>query len=153
MGPYWEDIPLGEENAEISEGRTVTEADIVGFATLTGDFNSIHVDKNYCENSNFGQRIAHGLLGLTYATGLGTRMQKITTAGTVIAFMSILNWKFKAPILIGDTIYNKSFFIEKREHKKPDRGIVIKRMQVVNQRGEVVQEGDHMILIKKRPQE
>lgn len=153
MGLYWEEIPIGEEYAEISEGRTVTEADIVGFATLTGDFNSIHVDANYCANSNFGQRIAHGLLGLSYVTGLGTRMPKLSTAGTVIAFMSILNWKFKAPILIGDTIYNKCFFVEKREHKKDDRGIAIRRVQVVNQRGEVVQEGDNMLLVKRLPKE
>ena len=153
MGLYWEDVQLGEEYAEISEGRTVTEADIVKFACLTGDFNSIHVNKDYCENSNFGERIAHGLLGLSYVTGLGTRLQRTSTAGTVIAFMSILNWKFKAPILIGDTIYNKTYFTEKKEHKKPDRGIIIRHVQVLNQRGEVVQEGDHMILIKKRPQE
>lgn len=153
MGLYWEEVQLGEEFAEVSEGRTVTEADIVKFACLTGDFNSIHVNKHYCENSNFGQRIAHGLLGLSYIAGLGTRMTKTSTAGTVIAFMSVENWKFKAPILIGDTIYNKSFFTEKKEHRKDDRGIVVKRVQVVNQKGEVVQEGDFMLLIKRLPKE
>ena len=153
MGLYWEEIPIGEEYAEISEGRTVTEADIVNFACLTGDFNSIHVNKHYCETSNFGERIAHGLLGLSYVNGLGTRMPKLSTAGTVIAFMSILNWKFKAPIRIGDTIYNKCFFTEKKEHKKPDRGTAIRHVQCVNQKGEVVQEGDFMVLVKRLPKE
>lgn len=142
---YFEDIEVGEEY--ISPGRTVTEADIVNFAGLSGDYNVLHTDAEYMKSSIFGERIAHGLLGLAISSGLGSRAMARPIA--VMAFLG-LRWKFKGPIKIGDTIKVTLKVTEKREIGKRDRGIVVVTRQVVNQRGEVVQEGETDLLIAKR---
>ena len=98
-GLYFEDY---NENLDIvSAGRTVTETDIVQFCMLSGDWNQLHCDAEFAKTTPFGQRIAHGLLGLSIGTGLGGSMGFIE--GTAIAFLG-LTWKFVKPILIGDTI-------------------------------------------------
>lgn len=142
---HFEDIEVGEEY--ISPGRTVTEADIVNFAGLSGDYNVLHTDAEYMKSSIFGERIAHGLLGLAISSGLGSRAMARPFA--VMAFLG-LRWKFKGPIKIGDTIKVTLKVTEKREIGKRDRGIVVVTRQVVNQRGEVVQEGETDLLIARR---
>ncbi len=141
---YFEDIEIGEEYE--SPGRTVTEADIVIFAGLSGDYNVLHTDAEFMKTSIFGERIAHGLLGLAIQSGLLTRgMRPYAT----IAFMG-LRWKFKGPIKIGDTIRARGKVIAKKETSKPDRGVVTLARQVVNQRGEVVQEGETDLMVTRR---
>jgi acyl dehydratase len=142
---YFEDIQVGQEY--VSPGRTVTEADIVAFAGLSGDYNVLHTDAEFMRTSIFGERIAHGLLGLAIQSGLGTRAMPRPFA--TIAFLG-LRWRFKGPIKIGDTIKVRIKVTDKRETSKPDRGIVVLQRSVANQRGEIVQEGDTDIMVERR---
>ena len=142
---WFEEIEVGETYE--SPGRTVTEADIVIFAGLSGDYNILHTDAEYMKSSIFGERIAHGLLGLAIQSGLFTR------AGVPYATIGAgtLRWKFKGPIKIGDTIRVRAKVTAKKEADKPDRGIVSVERQVLNQRDEVVQEGDTDLVVERRP--
>jgi acyl dehydratase len=141
---FFEDIGVGEEYE--SPGRTVTEADIVLFAGLSGDYNVLHTDAEFMKRSIFGERIAHGLLGLAIQAGLFTRA---TQAYASLAFVG-LRWKFKGPIKIGDTIRLRAKVLSKRETSKPDRGLVTLRRTVLNQRDEIVQEGETDLLVERR---
>lgn len=144
-GLYYEDFEVGIQT--ITDSRTVTETDVVAFAGLSGDYNPLHVDAVFAGSGPFGERIAHGLLGLAIASGLVSRTGAIE--GTALAFLAT-DWKFTAPIKLGDTITVRSRVAEKRETSKPDRGIVIFAVEVVNQRGEVVQQGTQTLLVKRR---
>ncbi len=148
-GLYYEDFEVGAE--WVTRGRTVTEADVVAFAGLSGDYNSLHTDAEYCkEHTIFGERIAHGLLGLSIGSGLLVGLG--ITEGTVMAFLG-LNWNFTGPIKLGDTIHVKVKVDSKRETKKEDRGIVNFDTEIMNQRGEVVQKGTRTLMIARRPKE
>jgi acyl dehydratase len=142
---YFDDIAVGEEYE--SPGRTVTESDIVLFAGLSGDFNVLHTDAEFMKQSIYGERIAHGLLGLAIQAGLFTRA---TQAYATLAFAG-LRWKFKVPIKIGDTIRLHARVTAKRETSKPDRGLVTVERRVMNQRDEVVQEGETDLVVERRP--
>jgi acyl dehydratase len=142
---YFEDIAVGEEYE--SPGRTVTETDIVLFAGLSGDYNILHTDAEFMKQSIFGERIAHGLLGLAIQAGLFTRA---TPAYATLAFVG-LRWRFKGPIKIGDTIRVLAKVVAKKETAKPDRGLITLERQVLNQRGEVVQEGETDMMVERRP--
>jgi acyl dehydratase len=141
---YYEEIEVGEEYE--SPGRTVTETDIVLFAGLSGDYNVLHTDAELMKTSIFGERIAHGLLGLAIQSGLFTRS---TRAYATLAFVG-LRWKFKGPIKIGDTVRLRARVLAKRDDGKPDRGLVTVQRTVVNQRDEVVQEGETDLIVEKR---
>ena len=143
---YFEEMDEGLEMT--SPGRTVSETDVVLFAGLSGDYNQLHTDAEYARDTRFGQRIAHGLLGLSIASGLANRLGFIE--GTAIAFMG-LEWKFKAPILIGDTIAMTTRVLRKREMRRLGGGIVVFGVAVTNQRGETAQEGEWTVLVKSRP--
>ncbi len=140
---YFEEIEVGEEYE--SPGRTVTETDIVLFAGLSGDYNIVHTDAEFMKGSIFGERIAHGLLGLAIQSGL---LSRAMPAYAYIAF-GALRWKFKAPIKIGDTIRVRARVLSKKE-TKADRGVVVLERTVLNQRGEVVQEGETELIVAKR---
>jgi acyl dehydratase len=145
-GKYWEDFEVGMRF--ITRGRTVTEADIVNFAGLSGDWNPLHVDTVHASAGPFGERIAHGLLGLTIASGL---MQSLELyPDTLVAFLG-LNWRFRAPIKIGDTIRVEQVIAEKRETKNKERGILIIDTKVLNQQKKIVQEGDRQMMLLRRP--
>jgi len=141
---FFEEILVGEEY--VSPGRTVTEADIVLFAGLSGDYNVLHTDAEFMKSSIFGERIAHGLLGLSIQAGLLSRGMR---PYAILAFLG-LRWKFKGPIRIGDTIKVKAKVIAKRETSKPGQGIVTLERQVQNQKGEVVQEGETDLMVARR---
>jgi acyl dehydratase len=143
---YFEDIAVGEEYE--SPGRTVTETDIVLFAGLSGDYNILHTDAEFMKQSIFGERIAHGLLGLAIQAGLFTRAA--TQPYATLAFAG-LRWRFKNPIKIGDTIHVTAKVIAKKETAKADRGLITLERTVLNQRGEVVQEGETDLLVERRP--
>jgi acyl dehydratase len=141
---YYEDIEVGELYE--SPGRTVTETDIVLFAGLSGDYNVLHTDAEFMKTSIFGERIAHGLLVLAIQAGLFSRSTKAyATLGSVG-----LRWKFKAPVKIGDTVRLRTRVLAKRDDEKPDRGLVALERTVVNQRDEVVQEGETDLLVERR---
>ncbi|KKM10082.1 dehydratase [Clostridiales bacterium PH28_bin88] len=145
---YYEDCTVGESH--ITPARTITEADVVMFAGLSGDYNPLHIDAEFGKGTIFKERIAHGLLGLAVAAGLKARLGLFD--GTVVAFLG-LTWEFKKPIFFGDTIHACFTIAEKRETKQPDRGIIVQDVQVFNQRGEVVQAGRHTVMVKRRPQD
>jgi len=143
---YFDEIRVGEEYE--SPGRTVTETDIVIFAGLSGDYNVLHTDAEFMKQSIFGERIAHGLLCLAIQAGLFTRA---TQAYATLALAG-LRWKFKGPVKIGDTIRLRAEVVAKKEEAgKPDRGLVTVRRRVLNQRNEVVQEGETDLLVERRP--
>lgn len=147
MERYYEDLRVGEEYE--SPARTITEADIVNFAALSGDWSPVHCDEEYCKKTPYKTRIAHGLLGLAIAEGLKFRLPQFTNA----RYMASLYWnyKFTGPILIGDTVRVRVRIQSKRETKKPDRGIVVEYVTMLNQRDEVVQEGEHGLMVWRRP--
>lgn len=139
------------EGAEVrSPARTVTEADVYQFAGLTGDYNPIHTDAEFAKGTLFGQRIAHGLLGLSISSGLGWRAGFME--GTVDAFVD-LEWKFSKPIFMGDTVHITVRIAEKKRMKRMGGGIVTFDVRMINQNGEVVQKGTWRILIRSKPAE
>ena len=140
---FFDDLSLGDR--WVSRSRQVTEADVAQFADLTGDFNPLHTDAEFMKQSIFGERIAHGLLGLAIQAGLFTRAAR---PYATLAFVG-LRWKFKGPIKIGDTIRMRARVTAKKETSKPDRGIVTLERQVLNQRGEVVQEGETDLMVER----
>jgi acyl dehydratase len=146
-GLYWEDWEIGAEFE--SPARTVTEADIVMFAGLSGDYNPLHVNEEYCKTTIFGTRIAHG--PLVYAIAAGLLFQLHLYDDTLIAFLGFENLKFTGPVKPGDTIHAKIKVLEKRESSRPDRGVMKRGLQVFNQRGEVVQEAVQNFLLKRKP--
>lgn len=150
LGLWFEDFAVGEER--ISPGRTITESDITGFAGLTGDYSQVHTDEEFCRNTEFGTRIAHGLFGLSIAQGLSWRTNY--TQGTGVASLEWDKWKFFRPIFFGDTVHVRWRLLDKRESRsKPGMGIIREHVELMNQRGEVVQSGEHVSLIRKRPRE
>ena len=144
-GLYFEDLTPGLKVT--SAGRTISEADIMHFAGLSGDWNPIHVDAEYAKTSLFGERVAHGLLGLSIATGLAMQLGFLDR--TVEAFTS-LEWKFRAPIKIGDTIHMTAE-VTKTRAVGQGGGFVTFNVTVKNQRDETVQRGEWMLVVKGRP--
>jgi len=145
MGKYFEDFEAGEES--ITAGRTVTETDIVNFAGITGDWNEIHTNKELAERGPFKQRIAHGALVFSIATGLSVRLGQ--TADTVIAFYGLDRLRFVKPTFIGDTIHVKQR-IESKSERDEHSGIVTILNEVINQREEVVVSYTAKVLLKRR---
>ena len=146
-GLYWEEWDIGAEFE--SPARTVTEADIVMFAGLSGDYNPLHINEEYCRNTQFGTRIAHG--PLVYAIAAGLIFQLHLYDDTLIAFLGFDSLKFTNPVKAGDTIHAKLKVLEKRESSRPDRGVMKRRLQVFNQRGEMVQDAVQAFLLKRKP--
>jgi acyl dehydratase len=140
----FEDLHVGDEYT--SPGRTVTEADIVIFAGLSGDYNVLHTDAEHMKSSIFGERIAHGLLGLSIQHGLLTR----SMPATADLRLAGLKWKFKGPIKIGDTLHARARIVAKQDSDEPEWGLVTMDRQVLNQLGEVVQEGATEHLVARR---
>ena len=148
MGLYFEEMSVGQEWK--SPGRTVTQWDIMTFATLTSDMNSIHTDVEYCKNTPFGEPIAHGFLIASLAAGFGARME--IAEGTVVANLGI-SWKFLTPVKAGDTIHLVMSVKEKRLSKsRPGEGIVIRTYDVRNQRGETAALGEVAAAFKCKPE-
>ncbi|HNR30428.1 MAG TPA: MaoC/PaaZ C-terminal domain-containing protein [Candidatus Hydrogenedentes bacterium] len=145
-GIYFEDIEEGR--VATSPARTVTEADIVNFAGLSGDFNILHTDAEFMKGTPFGQRIAHGLLGLSIASGLVARNPG-AEQHRLVAFLG-MTWDFRNPVLIGDTIHVVQTAASKRPTSKPGLGVVVYDVQVKNQRGQVCQEGQWKVMYMKR---
>lgn len=147
-GRYFEEFAIGDVVESV--GRTMTEADIVSFAGLSGDFNPLHTDAEYAKKTLFGERIAHGVLGLSIASGLAWRTGLME--GTTDAVVGI-EWKFRAPILIGDTLTLQIEVVKKRPVRRLGGGFVTLMLTLVNQRDEVVQKGTWKLLTRSRPTE
>ncbi len=144
-GKYFEEFNLGE--VFTSAGRTITEADIVNYAGLSGDFTQLHTNIEYARQGPYGQRIAHGLLGLAVATGL--LVQRGYLEGTVLAFRE-LTWKFSLPVFIGDTLHARSTVAELKPLRRLGAGVVSFMIEVLNQQGQVVQNGRLIVLVSSK---
>ncbi len=146
-GMWFEEFEVGQQI--ITPGRTITENDIVSFAGLSGDYNQIHTNAEFAGETPFGQRIAHGLLGLSIASGLAMRTGILE--GTVIAFREINNWKFSNPVFIGDTIYAELNIIETKPIPRLGGGSLIIEIVVINQRDEITMKGTWTALVASKP--
>ncbi|WP_420640892.1 MaoC/PaaZ C-terminal domain-containing protein [Candidatus Leptofilum sp.] len=144
-GRYFEQFEVGQEL--ITAARTITEADIVNFAGMTGDYNQIHTDAEFAAKDTFGQRIAHGLLVQSIATGLA--VQSGIIEGTVLAFRE-LSAKFSLPVFIGDTVHVELKITETKPLRRLGGGNINMKYAVYNQHGKAVQRGDWVMLIKSQ---
>ena len=142
---HWDDAEIGAEC--VSPSVTVTEAMVNAYAELTGDFTPVHVDEDYARTTPFGTRVAHGLFGLSLADGLKTRSEYRFVPGMSLGW----TWDFRLPIKLGDTVRVRFRVGSKREVKRPGWGIVVLPSELVNQRDEVVQLGEHRLMVPKRP--
>lgn len=145
-GRYFEEFEIG--GVDETAARTITETDVMLFAGLSGDYNQLHTDAEFAKGTHFGERVAHGLLGLSIASGLASRLGFIE--GTAEAFIG-LEWKFRGPILIGDTIHVRLEVRKKQEMSRLGGGFVVLDVAVLNQRDETVQKGTWTVLIKGAP--
>ena len=144
-GMYFEEFT--EATQVVSMGRTITETDIVNFAGVSGDFNTIHTDAEFAKTTPFGERISHGLLVLSVATGLAAQLGFIE--GTVIAFIG-LEWKFKGVVKIGDTVHMVAKVKQTKAMRAMGGGFVIFDVRVLNQRNEIAQQGEWTVLMKSK---
>src|SRR5437868_3782824 len=149
VGYTYADLHVGM--AFRSPGRTITDADLVAFAGLTGDYSELHTSDVYARNCQFGRRVAHGMLGLAYAHGLmWPRTGELRE--TAIAFLGINEWKFVGPIFVGDPIFVNYRIAELRDSKsKPTQAIAIFDVEVVTHADRIVQRGRKALLLSKAP--
>jgi acyl dehydratase len=141
---FFDDVQIGQEWQSL--GRTLTEADIVNYAGLSGDFNPIHVDHEFAKTTPFGRPIAHGLLVLALGSGLTLNCPPMRT----LAFLQIKEWHFKEPVFIGDTLRVRTKILEKQVSGRGRRGIITWHRQIVNQNGRVAQEGVSVTMVEGR---
>ena len=127
---YFEDVEVGQEWESL--GRTVTEADIVNFAGLSGDFNPIHMDHEFAKTTPFQKPIAHGLLVLSIAAGLGVQNPLMRT----LAFVSIREWHFRGPVFIGDTVRVRAKIID--AHSEADGLPLAQRLRLDSEKAALV---------------
>ena len=147
-GKYFEEFEVGMNF--ISPGRTVTESDVVNFAGLSGDYTQIHTDVEFSKSTPVGQRVAHGLLGLSIASGLAVRTGVLE--GTVIAFREISEWKFIKPIFIGDTVRVSLSVLETKELRRIGGGAVNIELRLLNQNDDTVMKGIWKVLVASKPE-
>lgn len=144
---WFEEFEVGQQIA--TPGRTISESDIVSFAGLSADYNQIHTNAEFAARTPFGKRVAHGLLGLSIASGLAMRTGILE--GTVIAFREINNWKFTSPIFIGDTVHAELNVVETKAIPRLNGGSVVIEISLINQRGEVTMKGTWTVLVASTP--
>ena len=142
---FLEDVKVGMTFE--TPGRTVTEADVVNFAALSGDYNPLHTDEEFAKKGRFGRRIAHGVLTLAILTGMWDRIGII--AGSVEAFYGIEGLKFTRPVFFGDTIHAQIKVVDKQEREAS--GMVTLSNEVLNQRGETVLVCDAKLIVRRKP--
>ncbi len=140
LGKTYGEFVVGEK--DISPAVTITDAHIILFASLSGDYNPLHIDEEFAKKTPFGTRIAHGLLSVSVMSGyLGQLLN-----GTAIAFLGA-RYKFTAPVKIGDTVHAESEVIEKKDKEKYNGGVVKIKLQIKNQKDEVCVEGEATVLV------
>ena len=142
---YFDEMEIGQK--WVMKGRTITEADVVNFAGLSGDYTQLHTDEEHAKSSLFGKRVAHGVLVLSIATGLAVRLGFIE--GTALAFRE-LTCKFSQPVFFGDTIHVKARVKELKPMPRLGGGSVIFDVWVINQDGKTVQKGEWNMLIASK---
>jgi acyl dehydratase len=144
---YGEDLEIGE--SFFSDAMTVTESHVITFAGLSGDMNPLHMDRQWAETQGpYGERIAHGVLGLTIASGLRCKLDDLA----LIGFLGIEDWRFRRPIKFGDTIRCSMILSELSPTSKPGRSLLKVGVEVLNQTDEVVQSGTWIMMILDNPE-
>ena len=146
---YFEDLPL--EKTFVTSGRTITEADVVAFAGLSGDFNSLHVDETFAAATGFGGRIAHGLLVLSVASGLTTRLPVLHALQPSLLGMTEVTCHWLAPVRIGDTIRVELTFTGAQLTRSGTRGRITERRVALNQDDVTVLDSQWTLLVAARP--
>jgi len=147
-GLYFEEFEVGQK--VYTPGRTITEADIVNFAGISGDYTQIHTDYEFAQSTPIGKRFAHGLLIMAIASGLAARTGVLE--GTVLVFREIKSWKFMNPVFIGDTIHVVMEVLNTKELRRAGAGAVTIELRVINQKDEVAMKGEWNILMALRPE-
>jgi len=137
---FFDELKVGDH--WVSPVRQVTESDVTQFAHLTGDFDPLHVDKEFAKETPFRQPIAHGLLGLSLVAGIGSESPNVET----VAFLGVKDWSFRRPIFFGDTLYVLTTITDLQPNS-PRRGQVTWNRQLMNQDDLVVQEGCFLSLV------
>lgn len=145
-GLYFEEFQVGQSIASV--GRTITEADVVAFAALSGDWNQLHTDAAFAAQQPFGQRVAHGLLLMSIASGLAMRLGFLE--GTALAFREIGDWKFSLPVFLGDTVHVRATIAELKPMPRLGGGLVTLKVEILNQEEKVVQRGSWGVLVKSQ---
>ena len=141
---YCDDVEVGQQWESL--GRTITEADVVQFAGLSGDFNPVHMDHEFARSTPFRRPIAHGLLVFSVASGLGVSCPPMRT----LAVLEIREWHFREPVFFGDTVRVQGEVAHKEVRARGRRGEITWRRRIVNQEGKVVQEGVVVTLVEGR---
>jgi acyl dehydratase len=144
--PFLEDLEPGF--VFTSAARTISAADLVAFADLSGDFNPLHVDEDYARARGFERRIAHGALVFSIATGL--RQETGRFEGSMVAMLELRSWRFLAPVFVGDAVRAETTVVDVRPTSSGTKGVVVQRVDVRNQDGVVVQSGELVSLIAAR---
>lgn len=142
---YFEDYRVGKRF--VSEFRQITESDIVDFARLSGDFHPTHFDDEFAKDSFYGERVGHGLLSLSVAMGLMNQWDY--RSRSIMAFIKV-TCSFLRPVKINDRIRAVSSILEKREWKRPDKGVVVFDLEIINERGETVAKAEIDELVRKK---
>lgn len=144
-GTYFSEFEVGQEF--VSVGRTITEADVVAFSGLSGDFNPLHTDATFAAKTPFGQRIAHGMLSASISTGLGQTLGIFE--GTTLALMA-QTFEYKGPVFFGETIRLKLVVEKVKLSSKGGKGVVHFRSDILNQNDSVVISGSWTVLFRDR---
>ena len=147
MAHHFEDFAPGQ--VFTSQARTITEADVVTFAGWSWDTNPVHTDAELARQGRFGERIAHGVLGLSVAMGLASRIGVFESCS--IALLGVDDWRFRRPLRIGDTVRCRVEILDTRLTSKGDAGVLRRRFTLVDQREDVVQDGEIPLLVSLRP--
>jgi 3-hydroxybutyryl-CoA dehydratase len=142
---YWQDLHVEDEWE--SPARTLTETDVVLFAGLTGDYNGLHVDAEAAATGPFGERVAHGLLGLSLVAGLASTAPRVRT----LALVSVAEWSFRKPIKPGDTVHVVSRVLTVEPQSRGRRALVTWHRRLVDHRDVTLQEGHIVTLVLGRP--
>ena len=146
MGLFFEEFTPGREF--VTGSRVVDDASIRAWADLSGDRNPLHLDEAYARETAFGGRIAPGVLGLAFATGLLSEAG--FTRGTLVALVGV-QWRFLVPVRPGDSVSLRLRVGEQRPREGRNHGVVRFEAWLTNQKGETVQEGEITELIRARP--
>jgi len=141
---YYDDVEVGQHWESL--GRTITEADIVNFAGMSGDFNPIHIDHEFAATTPFRRPIAHGLLVFSVGSGLGLFAPPMRT----LAILEVREWRFHEPVYIGDTLRVRSEVLHKEPRGRGRRGVVTWKRQIFKQDKKLAQEGITLTLVEGR---
>ena len=147
MGGGFADIEVGDRT--VTQGRTITEADVVNFAGVSGDFNHLHTDAEAMADSAFGERIAHGALVFSVLTGLVWQSRSEAQREHIVAFYGVDRLRFVQPLRIGETVHAEVEVVDKERRDHPTAtGVVRQQAEAVNQDGETVLSCEFLILVR-----